>query len=163
MSSDGGEFHSSQAPKDRAELVKIHIRLESDAPYETESVWAKPIGDGLFVLDNVPFFAYGLSLGDKVYAQRASDSLLEYSGVAEHGGHSTYRVFLADSVASARVETYWKQLRSLGCDREIATARLWSLDLAPSVNIFSVYCVLEEAEAEGVWSFEEAHVGHEIR
>ena len=163
MPSDGGEFHSNQSPRDRPKLVKIRLPLEPDAPYVTECVWARPIGDGLFVLDNVPFFAFGLGLGDKIYAQRASDSLLEFAGVAEHSGHSTYRVFVDDSVESDRIETCWQQLQSLGCGRELGTAGLWALDVGPSVNLSSVYRVLERAEAEGVWSFEEGHVGHEVR
>jgi len=162
MTSDGGGFHSNRWPQSAAELAKIRLVLEPGAPYATETIWARALGDGLFVLDNVPFFAYGLSLGDKVYARPTSESILEYSDVAERGGHSTYRVVLSDSVAGTRAEAYWQELQALGCDREIATSRLWAFDLAPGVDIHRVYRVLEKAEAEGTWTFEEAHVGHDV-
>ena len=162
MSSGGGEFHSNRWPQDRGELVKIRIPLDRDAPGAGEHLWARPIGDGVFILDNVPFFACGLSLGDRVYAHRMDDFGLEYSGVAEHSGHSTYRVFIGDSPAPLRAEEYWRQLEALGCGREIGTASLWAFDLAPEVDIFKVCDVLENGEAEGVWIFEEAHVGHPL-
>jgi hypothetical protein len=163
MSTNGGEFHSNRWPQDAAERVKIQLRLEPDAPYETETVWARPIGDGLFVIDNVPFFAYDLSLGDKVYARPTGEPVLEYSGVAERGGHSTYRVVLADGGDRTQAEEYWQKLRAIGCDREVATSRLWAFDVPPAADVFDVYHVLEAGEAKGIWEFEEAHVGHDVR
>jgi hypothetical protein len=162
MSSDGGEFHSNRWPQDRGKLVKIRVALDRDAPCEGETLWARPIGDGVFILDNVPFFAYGLSLGDRIYARRTDDFDLEYSGIAEHTGHSTFRVFLGDSPARLPAEEYWRQLEALGCGREIGTARLWAFDVSPEVDIVKVYDVLENGEAEGVWTFEEVHVGHQL-
>ena len=162
MSSEGGEFHSNRWPPDRDVVVKIRVALDPDAPYEGETLWARPIGDGVFILDNIPFFAYGLSLADRIYARRTDDFDLEYSGIAEHGGHSTYRVYLGESQAQLRAEEYWRQLEALGCGREIGTDRLWAFDLSPEVDIFKVHDVLESGEAEGVWMFEEVHVGHEI-
>jgi Domain of unknown function (DUF4265) len=161
MLSHGSEFHSNRWPQDRGELVKIRIALDRDAPYEAETLWARAIGDGVFIVDNVPFFAYGLSRGDRIYAQRSDDSVLEYSGVAQHSGHSTYRVFLGEA-QEVRVDEYWRQLEALGCEREIGTRRLWAIDLSPEVDIFKAYDVFEDGEAEGVWEFEEVHVGHEV-
>jgi hypothetical protein len=109
----------------------------------------------------VPFFAFGLSLGDKIYARR-TDLALEYAGVADRSGHSTYRVFLAETTDRVRVDECWRQLKAFGCGRETATARLWALDLSPEVDIFKVYEVLENGEAEGLWMFEEGHVGHPL-
>jgi hypothetical protein len=65
MSSHAGEFHSNRWPQDRGELVKVRITLDRDAPYDAETLWARPIGDGVFIVDNVPFFAYGLSLATR--------------------------------------------------------------------------------------------------
>jgi hypothetical protein len=162
MSSDHNEFHSNRWPPLHPDVVKIRISLDSDAPYETESMWARPIGDGIFVLDNVPFFAYGLSLGDKLFARTTGDAVLEYAGVAERSGHSTYRVFLSESSPAGRCEEYWRELEALGCGRETGTSRLWAVDLPPATDIFQVYRILQEAEAEGVWEFEEVHVAHEV-
>jgi hypothetical protein len=39
---------------------------------------------------------------------------------------------------------------------------LWAVDLPPATDIFQVYRILQEAEAEGVWEFEEVHVAHEV-
>jgi len=55
MSSHGGEFHSNRWPQDRGELVKVRINLDRDAPYEAEALWVRPIGDGVFIVDNVPW------------------------------------------------------------------------------------------------------------
>ena len=145
------------------DLVKIFFRLGDDAPTPTETLWARPLGDRLFELNNSPFYAFGVSYLDKVFAAEAGDGALEFSGVAERGGHSTYRVFLEEGVSSDQFEEYWKRLERLGCSYEGAKERLFSIDVPPAADIYQVYSILEEGEAAGRWDFEEAHVGHELK
>ncbi len=46
---------------------------------------------------------------------------------------------------------------------ERATERLLALDEAPNADIYAAYDALSRGEAAGVWDFEEAHVGHQVR
>ena len=158
---EGGELNSDTTSRDQEQLVRVIFALEADMPYETESIWAKAAGNDLFVLDNVPFFAFGVSCGDKV-AARIIDDRLRFSGVVEPSGHSTYRVYLNGGVSQAASADFARELQDLGCHREIGTQKFWAFDLPPKTDIFKVYAVLERGQAEGIWTFEEGHVGHPV-
>ena len=80
---------------DEPELVKIAFLLDPDESggISVERLWAKPLADGTYVLDNSPFHAYGVSWQDVVYAELVETGLV-FSTIARRGGHSTYRVRL---------------------------------------------------------------------
>ena len=162
MTQDDNRFHSNRFTPTDSGRVKIFFAFDDDGSTGTESMWAKPIGDGVFLLDSVPFFVDGVSCGDKLYAQRASDGALEFAGVAEAGGHSTYRVILAEDTPTDQARQHWLELEQLGCGREMVSELMWAMDLPPPVDLARVQDVLERGEAAGVWDFEEAHVGHQL-
>jgi hypothetical protein len=141
--------------------AKIVIPLEPGEPYEFESLWAEVVGEDEFVLDNVPFFAYGISRGDQVSAT-AEGNCFRFLKVTKPGGHSTYRVCLEDTLPENGSDEYFSKLRALGCVLECATPRLWGIDLPPATDIYAVHEVLERGEVDSIWSFEEGHVGHPI-
>lgn len=147
---------------EREGLVKIFFQLV-DAPTATESMWAEPLDEGRFRLRNSPFYAFGVSFHDIVYVKEAPDGGLDFAGVAEPAGHSTYRVILEDGVTRAHFEEKFEELRRLGCNYECGTDEFFVIDVPPASDIYAVYRVLEQGETEGLWEFEEAHVGHELR
>src|SRR5262249_4817112 len=76
------------------ELTKVHVELPNHGATGGESLWAKPLGDDLYQLDNVPFHAYGLNYGDVVRATEDSPELKpEIREVVRPSGHQTIRVF----------------------------------------------------------------------
>jgi hypothetical protein len=60
-------------------------------------MWAEPLGGDRYRLQNVPFYAYGLSFDDVVSARQIGGQLF-VQDVVERGGHSTYRIFLSQDV-----------------------------------------------------------------
>ncbi len=50
--------------------VKVVVALEKDEddypPADYENLWATPVEEGLFRIDNIPFFAKSIALGDIV-------------------------------------------------------------------------------------------------
>jgi hypothetical protein len=142
-------------------LVKILFELPEDSPYGAESLWAEKVAEGKYRLDNSPFYAYGYSYKDVVSAAE-KDGALVVTEPCIRGGHSTYRVYLAEglTVDSPEFETYWRRLKLLGCTYEGASNRLLSIDVPPAADIFSVYRILQDGERAGVWEFEEGHCGH---
>jgi len=54
------------------DLVKVVVKLEKDEddypPADYEGLWARALGEGLFQVDNIPFFAKGIAYGDIVSA-----------------------------------------------------------------------------------------------
>ena len=149
-----------KSPADEA-LVKIVFELPEGSPYGAESLWAAKVAEGKYRLGNSPLYVYGYSHKDIVAASE-EDGALVVQGLCLRGGHSTYRVFLAEGleVDSPDFETHWSRLEQLGCTYEGAGKRLLAIDVPPSADIFAVYRFLEKGEKAGVWEFEEGHCGH---
>jgi hypothetical protein len=150
------EHHCSEG-----DLVKVRFLLERDAWHgsATETLWAERIDDRRLRLRNVPFYAFGVSAEDVVFAHPA-DGVFEFDGVSIHGGHSTYRIIIGNKAEASRVEELWARLLDLGCTYEQGSGGLRAVDVPPSADIRAVYSVLEQGEREGIWAFEEGHCSH---
>lgn len=151
----------------RNSLVKVMFELEGDAwhGYSTETLWAEPLPGDRYRLRNSPFFAFGVSVDDVIFA-REEDNILKFNGVSMAGGHSTYRI-LKNKQAAELFDKYWTPIRSLGCSYEEGQVlaerkHVLAMDVPPEVDIYRVYELLEQGEAAGAWEFEEGHCGHNI-
>lgn len=160
--------HTRQRRNEHENLIKIRFPLsESDREdgVAAEYLWAEPIGNHSYRIDNIPFFVYGISLDDVVRAIYI-EGCLEFQNVIRHNGHSTYRVILEDTISisqeSGGLQSLLKRLEVIGCSRELAKARLIAIDVPTTTDIFVVYKILEDGEEQGIWSFEEAHCGHPV-
>jgi hypothetical protein len=127
--------------------------------YKTESVWAEPLGDNRYRLRNVPFLVFGFSEQD-VVTVREAEGRLAVSGVADRGGHSTYRLVLPEDATEDKFLSNWIPLGNLGCSYERATRRFIAVDVPPQSDIHAVYQALENGEERKAWEFEEGHCGH---
>jgi hypothetical protein len=123
----------------------------------TETLSAEPVGPAQYRLDNVPFFAFNVSLRDVVVARQDGDALV-FVEVILRGGHSTYRIKPTGDPSD--VEKHWQVLGSLGCTYEAGPRGLRAVDVPPAVNIFEAYAALETGEKARAWEFEEGHCGH---
>jgi len=142
------------------EHVKIAFDLDpaDGHGYETETVWAEPVGGDRFRLQNSPFFAFGVSAEDVVSAVPARKGIYKFQQVVQMGGHSTYRIFLQDStIADDCFLTRWHEIQALGATYENGNGRFVSVDIPPETDIRKIYCLLEQGEKDGVWAFEEAN------
>ncbi len=148
------------SPTDVVESILVRIPEEERwHGYVAESLWASRSSSG-YVVENVPFLVRGLSFGDIVEARR-ENGVLELTCVKHRGGHSTFRVYLADGVFEwgFPFRLAWRQIELLGCSFEQATDRLLAVDVPPSTDVRAVYALLEQGERNGVWNFEEGHFG----
>lgn len=147
------------------EHVKVIFELEPSDwhNHATESVWAIPLGDSKYRIQNVPFYAYGVSYDDIVLAEPNEERQLIVQNVSERGGHSTYRVILNPGTTDKDFENAWDKLGCLGCTYERATDRLIAVDIPPETDIYEAYAALESGEQNNVWGFEEAHCGHPLK
>lgn len=96
-------------------LVKIRIELPPDNALNAsaETLWAEPLGKGLFKLQNSPFGAYGYSFEDVVIAD--DDEIPNVLGIHENSGRSTYRILLKDGVLNTdEFAQAWNKLESIG-------------------------------------------------
>ncbi|NMO14677.1 DUF4265 domain-containing protein [Pyxidicoccus fallax] len=137
--------------------VKVIFKLEKDEddypPADYEGLWARPLGAGLFQLDNVPFFARGVAYGDVVSASSVEQEL-RFQEVVRPSGHSTLRLIVHDEEDVPAVKAL---LEKLGCSIERShIPGLISVDVPPQVSMAALKPVLDEGEAQERWGYEEA-------
>ncbi|MFL6603252.1 MAG: DUF4265 domain-containing protein [Steroidobacteraceae bacterium] len=144
------------------ERAKISFRLERDSdgypPADWEHVWAKHAGDDLYEIDNIPFFAKSIALGDRVRARQVG-SELTFMELVEPSGHSTLRVLMQDPSVTQGIRD---ELRGLGCESELSHIQgLISVDVPPNVEYSIVRALLDRREKTGVLEYEEAALGQD--
>lgn len=139
--------------------VKVLFRIDRDEdgypPVEVESLWGALRDEGVEI-DNVPFYARGVALGDIVKVGRSKDGALEFESVLRRGGHSTYRLLLLreDPEEPLRVMS---ELVAMGLRVEQDVACLLAVDVPPAVSLDDVRDFLLEGIDSGRWEVEEAH------
>jgi hypothetical protein len=156
---------SEQHKKSREAFVKVAVNLPPSDwhAHALETMWAEHIGHDRYRLQNVPFYAYGLSFDDLLKAKEIGGQLI-VQDVIERSGHSTYRMFLAKgvNVDDERFLKMWRPLEKLGVTYEQANERLLGLDVPKSTDIQQTYELLQRGEAAAMWDFEEGHCGHPV-
>ena len=136
-----------------ADRVQVVVSVPPGTGADLEALWATPLGNGLYRIDNIPFSAYGLHLGDEVLAE-AGQAGLRMVEVARRGGHSTYRVLAWPGSALDQIEERLGVIESLGCGVERATLRWVALDVPPTTDRSAVVALLEDGWRDGVWRYE---------
>lgn len=130
-------------------LVKVLVRLHDDAPFETESFWAKPLGDGQFELRNSPWFAFDLHFDDVVRAIPDSPGEMpRIIGVVRRSGHKTLRVIFPPEVGEAEKLEMLRALHQWRGFHENCNGRLYAVDVEPDGDY--------DAVCDQLWAWEQA-------
>jgi hypothetical protein len=136
--------------------IKIIVPLEKEEPdyppFDYEELWSTPAGEGLFRIENVPFFARGIARGDIVSAV-AEGEVLRFQEVFEASGHSTIRLIVNDSKA---VPGILERFEGQGCSGEVTFGKLVALDVPPTVSLEAIREKLDLGYAQSQWDYEEA-------
>jgi hypothetical protein len=135
----------------------VHLEQDEDGypPTTEESLWVLPMGEGLFQVDNIPFFAWELALGDVVTAE-PERGMWRFKKVVRRSGHATLRLIIYDVV---EVPVVIERFAKLGCLSERShIPGLIALDVPPSTSWTEVKQLLTEGEAEERWGYEEAYL-----
>lgn len=137
------------------EMVKVSVDIPNHWAAGSESLWALPLGDNRYQLENVPFYAYDLNFGDIVEAVPASPAdQPRVLRVIERGGHQTIRVIFDTDVLAETCVEYVQSLASLDVTYERAGTHYFALDLEPHTAIDAVIEHLESWAVEGVAEYE---------
>jgi hypothetical protein len=132
--------------------VKVLFEVEGeDGTIDVESIWAIPTPNG-HRIDNVPFYAKGLSWNDEIRATRDADGMLHFVEMITPGGHCTVRLWLANE---SDVQSVRDTLRKMGCSSELDLSRLVAVDIPPNVPYSRIREYLDQQEAIGVFEYEE--------
>jgi len=136
-------------------LEKIHIDLPNHWATGGESFWATPLGNDLFKIENIPFYAYGLNFQDIVKATPDSkDQIPEISTIIKQSRHRTFRVFFTENIERKKQEEILNTMNDLTIYYERANEIYFSLDMQPNGNYQAVFDRLGEFEQEGILEFE---------
>ena len=128
--------------------AKVLFRIpDDDGASEGETLWAFALGGDRYRIDNLPFFAYSVSLHDVVYAPLdASEGLPTFARIEAKSGNRTVRIAFDEPVAEGNgPQAVLDGLVRLGCDYEGANKRYISINIPPAVNLGHVGKYLIEA------------------
>jgi hypothetical protein len=110
-------------------LVKVELRGPDD---EVETLWAFDLGQGRYKLDNTPWYAYGVSVGDVIEAEVEGDGGFPVlRRVLEKSGYRTVRI----TSGADFTDDFLEQIKALGCSLEGATRRYVAINVPPAVAL----------------------------
>jgi hypothetical protein len=127
----------------QSQFAKVLFSTEDG---QVETLWATPLGNALYRLDNSPWFAYGVSWQDTIEAHVIEeDGLPVFQRVIEKSGNRTLRLLL-DPPADQSVESQevLNKLVELGCSYEGANPKYIAISIPPSVDLWAVCDFLTE-------------------
>jgi hypothetical protein len=149
-------------PESGEALEKIVIELEPDhwSGSGGERVWANPVDDDLYELRNTPWYAYDINWGDVVRCEGISEAGHPIvREIVEVRGQQTLRISFPNGTSVADRQRVLDQLNALGATYENSAARLYSVDLEPTVAVEPIldFLALEEEREildwETGWTF----------
>ena len=146
--------------------VRFQIAQNDDGcpPFTSEAMWCIRLGENRFRVDNIPFFAHGVSYCDVISVSASEDGRLNFDEVVEENGHSTLRVLFGDAdqrpenIVAHELAT---ELQKHGCLTDVSPSPIiLAVDVPPSIALKNVRKILAEGESKGLWSYEEATLAH---
>jgi hypothetical protein len=149
-------------------LVRVRFQLEQDddgwPPARSEGLWAEPLGNDHYRIDNTPWFVRSLAAEDVVEAHADDDGTLWASRVVRHSGRMTVRVIpYRRGPLRGQVDPVLEAFAELGVAGEGAGPR-WhvvALDIPPDADHRAILARLRAGAVDGSWAYEEGCVTDE--
>lgn len=138
---------------DMGNRVKMNLPLDQDEdgypPFASESLWVEDVGDHQFKIDNIPFYAQELSVGDIVEGVASVGGIFDFVRTVRPSSNSTIRVILYKEDAR---QALLDNLKNLGCDYEVGVpANLIAVNVPGAVDTSKLLLLLmQEANAANV-------------
>jgi hypothetical protein len=125
------------------QLAKILFSTEDG---QVETLWAAPLGNALYQLENSPWFAYGVSWQDIIEAHAPEKGELPaFQRVVEKSGNQTLRLLLDPSAdQSEESQRVLDKLVELGCSYEGANPTYIAINIPPPVDLWTICNFLTE-------------------
>lgn len=135
-------------------MERVHIDLPNHWAVRGETLWATPLGNDLYQIENIPCYAYGLNFHDVVRAKPDPDGILEAFELVELSGHRTFRIFFRKNISEEIQDEVLSLLKQLTISYERASKLYCALDMKPIGNYRTVYNRLEELDKQDILGFE---------
>jgi hypothetical protein len=136
MASDPKGSHLNGSPS-----AKVLFRVsDADGGASVETLWAVPLGEDRYQVDNSPFYAYDVSWQDIVFAPfNDEEGLPTYETVVWKSGNRTVRIKFDPPASSGNASDAVVQgLVALGCSYEGANASYVSVNVPAAVELQAV-------------------------
>lgn len=142
---------------------KIVFALEQDAdgypPDRWESLWGYEAEGDRYCIDNIPFYAKGVSSGDLVET-KPQEGQLRFQRVVRPSGNSVFRLYVSD-VADRQAAR--DSFRELGCESELhSNPKFIAVEIPSTVPVEPVEKLLEAGAKSGRWEYEWGVLRHPI-
>jgi Domain of unknown function (DUF4265) len=125
-------------------------------PVTSESLWVERIDGNRYRVENVPFFAKGVSCGDEIVAESLADRpmFLTLESVVRRSRNSTLRIIVRKGeVADAR-----SQFAQVGCTSELSNfPKLFAVDI-PFEILREALALAERGFDSGHWDYEDGFI-----
>jgi hypothetical protein len=119
-----------------------------------------PTKRGSFIVDNIPFFARDVSLGDEISAKKVGKAL-HFSRVLQKSKNSTVRVLLMKPHLAGAIR---KQLDGFGCGTELMDQlSLLAVTFPPDSHLAEAFSFLDKEAKKRNIGIEESAVRHPSR
>ena len=135
----------------KSKVTLVYKDLEDNIAEET--VWAKPLENGLYQIDNIPFYAPNLSNKD-IIAVENDEGVLYFDDLIEASGHSTVQIIFFDDSKS---KDLLKKLEEIGCKWEgMKEQPYYTVDIPLDVDYNTVKDILNKETEIGILDYKES-------
>jgi hypothetical protein len=142
---------------------KISFELEQDAdgypPDKWESLCGYETEDGYYCIDNIPFYAKGVSSGDVVTVV-PNEGQLQFERVVRSSGNSVVRLYVSDL---SDMQATRDSFRERGCESELhSNPKFIAVEVPSRVGADPVDELLEVGAKSGRWEYEWGVLRHRL-
>ena len=149
-------------PNSTDSFHKITFRLQQDEdgypPVSFESLWGIKKGQTSYLVDNTPYYIYGLSKGDLIDAREENNELMA-TRIVSQGGHSTLRVYAEHQDEKRAII---QRLEQSGARCHVTRGlSLFAVDIPPNADFQAMDAYLESLVNDETVAYEDACLQHE--
>jgi hypothetical protein len=138
--------------------TELQVKVVFPFDLGAETMWADRLEGGKYRLDNIPSFAYGVSLGDIFEAKAVEgDPRPYFDRVLSRSGNRTFRITLAENLpesAVTSVEEAQAALKGVSDGQDRHGPEYFVYNVPPGPETSKIESLLDAGEDEGLWSWE---------
>jgi hypothetical protein len=142
------QLRRQKAAVEKTGLVKIAFEYPSKDGVSHERVWAKPISENLYQIENIPVFVSGYNLHDIVHCEGIAAGVPLVKELFQFSGNKTLRIVFPEDIAEEPWGEVMGKLRSKGVTWERVVGRRYVLNIPPQTDFIEVRDFLRQKEAQ---------------
>lgn len=143
--------------------IKVIFNIVQDEdgypPVSVESLWVSPIGNGNYIIENIPFFIYGISRGYEISVENKK-GVFYFKSICRPSNSSVFRAIIKDKSNIEMISSFFKNLQCL--IEYNSFYNLISIEIPEIVDANLILNSLINFENDDYLDFEEGVLNHKI-